>query len=146
MSSGMWVVVGRVISYGAALGLGLLCSLLSRFAVALILQLLNFHLMNLFWVFGSASREDCRMGFILRVPLSEIPLLTVILCQSQLLRCIVEHTWLYRVVLWFSRLLVELQCQVIGLTTRVEHLLGEFQWLVSISILWFHVKFRITAM
>ena len=84
--------MGRVISYGAALGLGLLCSLLTRLAVALILQLLNFHLVDLFGVFGGASREDCRMSFILRVPLSEIPLHTVILCQSQLLRCIVEHT------------------------------------------------------
>ena len=146
MSSGMWVVVIGLGSYGAALGLGLLCSLLSRFAVAKILQFVDFHIVDLFGVFGGASREDCRMGFILGVPLSEIPLLTVILRQSQLLRCIIEHTWFYRVVLGFSRLFVELQCQVVRLTARMKDLLGIFQGLVSVSVLRSRVKFRMTTM
>ena len=92
MSSGMSVVVARFRSVLAALGLSLLCSLLARFTVALILQFIDFHSVDLFRVFWGASREDCRMCFILRVPLSEIPLLTVILSQSKLLRCVVEHT------------------------------------------------------
>ena len=91
MSSDMSVVVG-IYSNCAALGLGLLCSLLARLAVALILQFVDFHIVNFFGVLGGASREDCRMSFILGVPLTVIPLLAIILCQSQLLRCIVEHT------------------------------------------------------
>ena len=42
-------------------------------------------------------------------------------------------------------MLVELESQVICLAARVHHLLGVFQGLVPVSILRFHVKFRMTA-